>query len=486
MTDLPELGVGIVYSPGLEQVLEAGRDIIDVIEIEPQTFWFKESSSSSTYLLDKNAFDKFGEYPQRKIVHGVGFAIGGTISPEVEQLQPFIDSIEKLSSPWASEHLSFNKVGGVKGVQSTGFLLPPLQSKRTVELAAINIQQLKRELPVPFAFETGVSYLSYQAGEMTDGAFFANVAETADCGILLDLHNLWANARNGRQTVLDTIAEMPLERVWEVHLAGGDLLNGYWLDAHSGLVPPQLMDLAGEIFPRLPNLKAVVFEMIEDYLTVKGLKTDDILDQMLQIRTLWENRHHSEMNHEPAHRDNTSCPNINPIEISPFEWEQALCNLVIGRTPFSPLEKTLDADKGIPIYQELVTSVRGGMIVSLLTLTYRFLVLSIGKTPVMNLLSAFWATTHPEQFASVEIRNFAKYLRAQSLELPNLYDVLKFEIATQDAILHNTAQTVRFRCNPLPLLQELGAGYLPKDIEPGDYELTIDPSGSQEVTEHPE
>jgi uncharacterized protein len=54
------------------------------------------------------------------------------------------------------------------------------------------------------------------------------------------LHNLWCNQLNGRQQVLDVLAELPLDRVWEVHLAGGKEMDGLWLDAHSStpLNPP--------------------------------------------------------------------------------------------------------------------------------------------------------------------------------------------------------------------------------------------------------
>src|SRR3546814_3270109 len=101
---------------------------------------------------------------------------------------------------------------------------------------------------------------------MTDGEFIAEIAERADCGILLDMHNLWCNQLNGRQPVDDVLATLPLERVWEIHLAGGDAVAGYWLDAHSGLVPDPLMELCRTWFPRLPNLKAVIIVNIPDYL----------------------------------------------------------------------------------------------------------------------------------------------------------------------------------------------------------------------------
>lgn len=60
------------------------------------------------------------------------------------------------------------------------------------------------------------------------------VVESADCGLLLDLHDLFANALNGRQSLDEFLDLAPLDRVWEVHLAGGMEVDGFWLDAHSG------------------------------------------------------------------------------------------------------------------------------------------------------------------------------------------------------------------------------------------------------------
>lgn len=125
-----------------------------------------------------------------------------------------------------------------------------------------NIRFLKRHLPVPLAVETGVDYLKPLPGEMPDGEFFRSVAEQADCGILLDLHNLWANERNGRQPICEVVNQLPLERVIEMHLAGGQEYGGYWVDAHSGLADPELMDIARQVVPRLPNLKAITFEIM--------------------------------------------------------------------------------------------------------------------------------------------------------------------------------------------------------------------------------
>ncbi|NJM77566.1 MAG: DUF692 domain-containing protein [Acaryochloridaceae cyanobacterium RU_4_10] len=202
-------------------------------------------------------------------------------------LPTFKETIAAVNAPWCSEHLSFNRFASERDEFNTGFLCPPLQTLEGVKKAAANIRELKAKLPIPFAFETGVNYLQPLEGELSDGQFFAAVAEEADCGIVLDLHNLWCNEQNGRQPLREVLAELPLERVWEVHLAGGQDYRGYWLDAHSDLVPVPLMELAKEIIPTLPNLKALIFEILEDFVKIKGIQPEALLDQVRQLRSLW-------------------------------------------------------------------------------------------------------------------------------------------------------------------------------------------------------
>ncbi|MGZ4706955.1 MAG: multinuclear nonheme iron-dependent oxidase, partial [Acidimicrobiales bacterium] len=148
------------------------------------------------------------------------------------------------------------RASGDDGPFGSAFFLPPRQTPGGVEAAVAAIAALRADLDVPFSFETPVSYLQPRADEIPDGAFVAAVAETADCGILLDLHNIWTNERNGRQSAREYLAQLPLERVSEVHLAGGLERDGFWLDAHSGGLAPELEALAAEVLPQLPELRA--------------------------------------------------------------------------------------------------------------------------------------------------------------------------------------------------------------------------------------
>ena len=111
------------------------------------------------------------------------------------------------------------------------------------------------------------------------------MAEGADCGILLDLHNVYTNAINGRQPVDEFIAQLPLERVWEVHLAGGFWMDGYWLDAHSGPMPMPLVRHARDVVSRLPRLGAIIFEIYPSFVESTGV--DEICRQLELLRELW-------------------------------------------------------------------------------------------------------------------------------------------------------------------------------------------------------
>lgn len=482
MRELPEAGVGMVCLPGLEAFVEAAHDLIDVIEIEPQPLWFKSAAAGVPYAVNAGALAQLCADPHPKLVHGVGFPVGGCVAPEPDQVALFVEAVEALGASWASEHLSFSRVEGADGVFHTGLLLPPLQSARSVALAAANIRVLSAQLPVPFAFETGVNYLRPVHGEMSDGAFFGAIAEEADCAILLDLHNLWCNERNGRQGVLAALDAMPLERVCEVHLAGGSHLDGYYLDDHAGLVPPELMQLAYAVLPRLPNLKALVFEMVPASMPSPERAQGQLTEQLLALRQLWDTRKRCPQVACSAPPSALPAGSLAACALpEPGEWERALAVRVLDcgpdapHAPPAPPAPPLDADPGVALLRQLVAAARRGTIVDSMTLSYRFMILCLGEPAFLSLLRAFWKTRPPEPFATEEALNFAEFLRTRALAIPHLDEVLAFELASHQVRMYGQHKTVRFTCSPLPLLMALRQARMPDFSDRGDFALTIEP-----------
>lgn len=472
MPALPELGVGIVYFPALEPLLDAGKGLIDVIEVEPQPLWLKDSANGQP-RLDERAFDRLHGRPHRKLVHGVGIPLAGTTGLDPSQLAAFKESISRLDPPWVSEHLAFLRAGHGPQTFNTGFLLPPLQSSETVDTCVRNIRQLRDEIGRPLAFENAANYLKPLPGEMSDGDFMAEIAEQADCGILLDLHNLWCNQLNGRQPVEEVLARVPLERVWEIHLAGGDEVEGYWLDAHSGPAPEALMELCRKWVPRLPNLKAMLFEIIPDYIPAKDIGAGELLDQLSAIQDIWKTRDScSSPARTPPRPDNRVGSAPLPAQA---DWETGLARAVNRRQPRPPSAGPWLDDPAVGVLQQLVTNVRAGMLVDLLTLSYRLMVLHLGEQRVHALMDAYWRRSMPEPFAGQEAARFARYVSNLRLPVPYLDDVLAYEVASMDAVATGDEVRVPFSCDPRPVVEALRAGRRPEPAVPGRYELTVTP-----------
>lgn len=483
----PPLGVGMVYFPALEGLFKQCNALLDVIEVEPQTLWFRGYGNES-HRLDERAFDQLAHLPQRKLVHGVGLPLASSIKFDPQQIPPWQQSIARLNPLWVSEHLAFMRVPSdtpESTSQHSGFLLPPLQCQETVDIAVARISELRRLSGVPVAFEISPNYLRPQRGEMLDGDFFARVAASADCGIVLDLHNLWCNERNGRQRMQEVIESLPLNRVWEIHLAGGDNHQGYWLDAHSDLVPPLLIELCEQLLPKLPNLGAMVFEIMPDYVQAKELSLDQLVGQIEIMKSLWSLRPTPSFLHAQSSLNPTTITLMPTIGVKPVadlkvvQWERSLGALVNGRDlSISGVHyASLSKDPAVSVYKSLIESFRSGTLAEGLTLSYRLLVLTLGEKATLSLMEEFWASCWPEPFAFDEMLGFVTFLRQriseEQLAVAFLDNVLNYEIANAQAQQTGKDLFVTFDCEPIALLEALSQGKLPAMNTHGQFEVRV-------------
>lgn len=451
-----EPGVGIVYVAGLDALLDPASELISVVELEPQTLWTMTSDGAGRhYRCNEDLLERIAALPMVKLPHGVGQPLGGTVDDPVEHMPLLRDAVERLDPPWISEHLSFNRAMREGTVEHAGFLLPPPQSPAAVRVAAHNLRRYRRALGRPVAFETGVNYLRRREGDMSDGDFFAAVAQTADSGILLDLHNLWCNERNGRQSVADALASIPLERVWELHLAGGMEVSGYWLDAHSGAVPPEVMEIAAGLIPHLPNLGAVIFELLPQHLP--GFGIDNVQRQLEALQRLWDMR---------APRVICAGATVAPLDHGPARadfaevaaWEAGLVETL--RSPAARMR----ADPGCELLTGLIEDFRRGSLARALRYTMTALLLGLGPDATHALLAAYFEEQSPEPFGAIEADCFARFLRSRIARLPRiqyLEEVLAFEHALVRATVFGMESELAWTADPVKLFESLDAGDLP-------------------------
>ncbi|MBI4997463.1 MAG: DUF692 family protein [Rhodocyclales bacterium] len=468
----PELGVGLVYIPGLEPLFESRDGSVQVLELEPQALWRYFPDRPQPYANQAALLARLKALPQHKIVHGVGFPVGGARAPDPRHLSPFCEAIETIGAAWASEHLVFNQAKAADGrLRQTGFFLPPLATPAGVEAAANSIRAVADGVPVPFAVETPANYLKTIPGQMSDGAFTAAVVERADCGIVLDLHNIWTNEVNGRQSVEEFLSCIPLERVLEIHLAGGLKYGNFWLDAHSGDIPQPVLDWAHRLAPCLPNLGAIIYEVLPAYLPSFGLA--GVRRAVEQMHAIWANRAAPDnaVRRFPAASDEILEP---PSDLAAADWEDALAEAILSEEPpATPLGKLLAADPAVPLIRDLNRKFRMSAVVANLRMTIRLLLLELPPEEFDSLVLDYCAKFSPQRFGGAEARGFADYLQQLAFDIPFLDEILRYEVTAMEVIADGRPRVVPFSTDPEQLLDALATGRLPASPRRGTYEAEI-------------
>lgn len=163
----------------------------------------------------------------------------------------------RMKSPWYADHMFFGDLA------SSYMWSSPLQfSRAEVERVAGRAAKLQDILQMPLLHENAFYYARFPGSTIAEAEFIARILEKAQTWSLLDLHNVYGNSVNfesyDRWQFLRTI---PLDRVVEVHLAGGQVIESWYHDLHNSSVPGPVWELLDYVIPRAPNLRAICLEV---------------------------------------------------------------------------------------------------------------------------------------------------------------------------------------------------------------------------------
>ena len=344
------------------------------------------------------------------IAHGVGFPVGGQLPPDPRGVELFADCCRRLGVRHASEHVAFNRAalfgsGADDRLLHAGYLLPPRQTWETIDAAVCHIHGYQRRLDQPFLVETGVSHLSRGDDELTDGDFVRELVERADCGILLDLHNLWANERNGRQSVADVLRAIPLERVIEVHVAGGSRMGDHTVYAHGGACDEVLLRLLSDTLPMLPEVRAVVFEAMPQHMTamgVVGLRSA----QLEALHRVVDSSPQPSRSARPMHRTSGRIPSASMT--SEATWQREVIDYTTRRSPFAP-----STDPGFEVLRELTDAARLARLVAADRALVASLAKQLGAGSVDELARRYLVECDAQRWTSAEADAFRCWLALQ-------------------------------------------------------------------------
>jgi hypothetical protein len=283
-----QLGVGLPYFPELpSDVYRNGT--VDFVEVTPEILCRVRRDGTLDLLPDKLARAKRVCEGLPIVVHGVDLSIGSAERCNAAYLELLDRFQAEWPFLWHSEHLGFQTIpSGHEHTLNTGVPLPLPATIEAVRLVAGRSAEIQRRYGVPFLLENPAHYLPELPSDPDIGddiGLMNTILERAGCLQLLDLHNLWCNAVNFGYDPRDAIRRMRLERVGEIHIAGGSWQDGFWVDAHDGRVPAPVWDLLEFTLPRAPNVGGIVFEVLGEYLSRLGV--DGIAGELARARAIW-------------------------------------------------------------------------------------------------------------------------------------------------------------------------------------------------------
>jgi uncharacterized protein (UPF0276 family) len=282
--------VGVLYNPSLPGFLEHDLGELDYVSVIPDMFWMEDDVDGKVRYGELEAWvdvlDRLsGQIPL--VAHSIGLSLGTASSFDeryVDQLRTWHD---RYPFRWHSDHLSFVRITGPGGHDhNAGLAVPVPYDEEVLRLVAGRVELVQERLARPFLIENNVYFVDIPEQEMSEPEFLNALAERTGCGILLDLHNLYANARNHHFDPLWFIDALDLERVGEIHIAGGSELGDMYTDSHAGPSPEPVWDLLEVVLPRAPNVAGVTFEFHDSYFPSMGV--DGLRAELRRARAAWD------------------------------------------------------------------------------------------------------------------------------------------------------------------------------------------------------
>jgi uncharacterized protein (UPF0276 family) len=203
------------------------------------------------------------------IPHGVRLSLGGAEPVDPARVAHLAHAARILQAPLVSEHIAFVRAGDMEA----GHLLPVPRSRDGLAAIVDNVGRAQAELPVPLALEPIAALFDWPDDELDQAEFITEILDRTGAWLLLDIANVYANARNRGTDPSDLLERLPLERVAYVHVAGGAEHDGFYHDTHTDPVPGAVLELLAEL-SRRRHPPAVMLERDGDYPSAAALRAE--------------------------------------------------------------------------------------------------------------------------------------------------------------------------------------------------------------------
>lgn len=227
-----------------------------ILDRQPEVDWFEiisenfmDSRGRPRYVLDQIA----ERYPV--VMHGVSLSIGSCDPLNFDYLARLKRLADEVKPRWISDHLCWT---GVLGLNSHDLLPVPLNEETLTHIVE-RIRDVQDFLERPLVLENPSSYVTFANSTMSEREFLSRMAEAADCGLLLDVNNVYVSSVNHDFDPVDYIERLPHERIVQCHLAGHTDCQTHLIDTHDSHV----IDPVWQLYRRAHALTGGVSTLLE-------------------------------------------------------------------------------------------------------------------------------------------------------------------------------------------------------------------------------
>lgn len=243
---LPYLGFGLGLRPDHYHEILKEDIVIDWFEIITENYIVP--GGKPLYFLDKIR----EKYPLA--MHGVSLSIGSTDPLDYQYLNDVKALAKRIEPAWISDHLCWTGINQL----NMHDLLPLPYTKEALKYVINRVGQVQEFLQRQIVLENVSSYVNFKESEMTEWEFLTEIAQQADCYILLDINNIYVSAFNHGFNPSDYLNYIPADRVCQFHIAGHSNCGSYIIDTHDAPVVESVWELYEQACKKFGSISTII------------------------------------------------------------------------------------------------------------------------------------------------------------------------------------------------------------------------------------
>ena len=240
--------IGVGYRRELSAWIDTQPRGVDCLEITAEHF-FHGGEERLAQLAER--FHLF--------VHGLGLSLGTPGPLDAGTLEAFARVTRAAQPDWISEHIAFTRTAEV----DLGHLNPVPPTREVLGIIADHAREVAARCGRPILLENITSHVRL-TGDLSETDFLNELCERADCGLLLDVTNLFINSRNHRFDPLDWLREIEPRRIVQLHIVGYSRAGDRYTDNHAQPIQDELLELARAVIRHAP-VQVIILERDEDF-----------------------------------------------------------------------------------------------------------------------------------------------------------------------------------------------------------------------------